>query len=48
MKNPKDSCVGLKSIAVAVENIGDRKYKYHGSGVDEPGRNYKTQVTFKF
>jgi outer membrane receptor protein involved in Fe transport len=31
-----------------VENLTDEKYKYHGSGPLEPGRNYKAQVSFLF
>lgn len=37
----------IEGIA-AVENAFDNKYKYHGSGPFEPGRNFKTQVSFKF
>ncbi|MBZ0271268.1 TonB-dependent receptor [bacterium] len=33
---------------IAVENIGDTVYKFHGSGPFEPGRNYKAQVSFIF
>jgi len=33
---------------IAVENISDIEYKYHGSGPLEPGRNYKTQISFLF
>ncbi|MCB9476096.1 MAG: TonB-dependent receptor [Deltaproteobacteria bacterium] len=35
-------------IVMAVENIGDVLYKYHGSGLYEPGRNYKAQLSFLF
>ncbi|MCL4233552.1 MAG: TonB-dependent receptor [Deltaproteobacteria bacterium] len=32
----------------SVENAFDRKYKFHGSGPLEAGRNFKTQVAIKF
>lgn len=45
--------LGIKAVdwleaVMAVENITNEKYKYHGSGIYEPGRNYKMQVSFLF
>ena len=36
------------SVSVAVENVGDEDYRVHGSGINEPGRNFvlAADVTF--
>ncbi|MDP8255364.1 MAG: TonB-dependent receptor [Candidatus Alcyoniella australis] len=35
-------------LRAAIENVFDEPYKYHGSGLLEPGRNFKGSVAFKF
>lgn len=36
------------SLVAAVENIGDKDYRVHGSGVNQPGRNLILAVDFRF
>ncbi|NOY80853.1 MAG: TonB-dependent receptor [Kiritimatiellaeota bacterium] len=35
-------------LAVAVENVGDKAYRIHGSGVNEPGRNLIFTIVHRF
>jgi outer membrane receptor protein involved in Fe transport len=35
-------------VRMAVENVFDEPYKYHGSGPLETGRNFKAQISFLF
>lgn len=35
-------------LAVAVENVGDKEYRIHGSGVNEPGRNFIVTLIHRF
>ncbi len=35
-------------LAVAVENLGDKDYRIHGSGVNEPGRNLVVTLRRRF
>lgn len=36
------------SLTLAVENISDEEYRVHGSGVNEPGRNFVAAVDARF
>lgn len=36
------------SMSLAVENIFDENYRVHGSGLNEPGRNFVLGANFKF
>jgi hemoglobin/transferrin/lactoferrin receptor protein len=36
------------SVRAAVENIADRRYREHGTGLDEPGRNFVFSVDYGF
>lgn len=36
------------SMAVALENIADKAYRIHGSGVNEPGRNFVVSLMARF
>lgn len=35
-------------VTFAVENVFDEDYRIHGSGVNEPGRNYVAQLEYRF
>ncbi|HGE70624.1 TPA: TonB-dependent receptor, partial [Candidatus Poribacteria bacterium] len=35
-------------LSVGIENITDRRYREHGSGVDGPGRNFFVSLDYKF
>lgn len=35
-------------IVVIGENLGDRNYRWHGSGVDAPGRNVQVRIRYSF
>ncbi|TXH71852.1 MAG: TonB-dependent receptor [Lysobacteraceae bacterium] len=35
-------------LALRVENIGDKNYREHGSGLDEPGRNFIVTADYHF
>jgi hemoglobin/transferrin/lactoferrin receptor protein len=35
-------------LIAAVENLGDKDYRVHGSGVNQPGRNLVLAVDFLF
>ncbi len=35
-------------LAVAIENVGDKAYRIHGSGVNEPGRNVVVTIVHRF
>lgn len=35
-------------LTAGIENIADRNYRFHGSGIDAPGRSLYTAVTFRF
>jgi len=39
---------GRLSLAVRGENLGDRRYREHGSGLDEPGRNLILTADYRF
>ena len=39
---------GMARFTAAVENIFDRRYRWHGSGVDAPGRNFLLSVDHRF
>ncbi len=36
------------ALALRLENLGDRRYREHGSGVDEPGRNITGILEYRF
>ena len=36
------------TIGVALENLTDEDYRIHGSGVNEPGRNFIVTAEFRF
>jgi hemoglobin/transferrin/lactoferrin receptor protein len=36
------------SLTAAVENLADKDYRVHGSGVNEPGRNFVVAADVKF
>ena len=36
------------TVTVAVENLADRDYRYHGSGTNEPGTNFIATLDVKF
>jgi hemoglobin/transferrin/lactoferrin receptor protein len=36
------------TLTAAVENIADKDYRIHGSGVNEPGRNFIMAVDVRF
>ncbi len=36
------------ALALRLENLGDRRYREHGSGLDEPGRNITGIVEYRF
>lgn len=36
------------SISMALENIEDERYRVHGSGINEPGRNYIMSLIYNF
>ena len=36
------------SLTAAVENITDKNYRIHGSGVNEPGLNVVFSVSYRF
>ncbi len=36
------------SVSLAVENITDEEYRIHGSGVNEPGRNFIGTIAYQF
>jgi len=40
--------VDFFEIQLAVDNVFDERYKYHGSGPYEAGRNFKSQLSFLF
>ena len=33
---------------LGIENITDEAYRIHGSGVNEPGRNFVVSIAYKF
>ena len=35
-------------LALRAENLGDRRYREHGSGLDEPGRNFILTADYRF
>ena len=35
-------------LSIGVENITDRRYREHGSGVDAPGRNFVVGADYRF
>jgi outer membrane receptor protein involved in Fe transport len=39
---------GASRVTLAVENLFDRRYRWHGSGVDAPGRNFVVSVDHAF
>lgn len=39
---------GSSRVILAVENVFDRRYRWHGSGVDAPGRNVVVSVDHAF
>lgn len=39
---------GRVGLTVAVENVADRDYRVHGSGLNEPGRNVVVSADFRF
>jgi hemoglobin/transferrin/lactoferrin receptor protein len=39
---------GASRVTLAVENLFDRRYRWHGSGVDAPGRNLVVSVDHVF
>jgi len=39
---------GSSRVTLAVENAFDRRYRWHGSGVDAPGRNFVVSVDHAF
>ena len=42
------SLYGSGRVTAAVENIFDRRYRWHGSGVDAPGRNLVLSLENRF
>jgi len=36
------------NLTVALENIADKEYRVHGSGVNEPGRNFIVAADLRF
>ncbi len=42
--NPRENL----SLTLALENLGNRDYRVHGSGINEPGRNAVLSVIFKY
>jgi hemoglobin/transferrin/lactoferrin receptor protein len=40
-------CEGL-DVWSAVENVTDQDYRIHGSGVNEPGTNFKLGAKWRF
>lgn len=36
------------ALALRVENLGDRRYREHGTGLDEPGRNFVLTADYRY
>lgn len=36
------------AVALRVENLGDRRYREHGTGLDEPGRNFVLTADYRY
>jgi hemoglobin/transferrin/lactoferrin receptor protein len=35
-------------VALRAENLADKRYREHGSGLDEPGRNFVVSIDYRF
>lgn len=39
---------GKVKVVAAVENLLDEDYRIHGSGYNQPGRNFKLSLEYRF
>jgi outer membrane receptor protein involved in Fe transport len=35
-------------VGLRAENLADKRYREHGSGLDEPGRNFIVSLDYRF
>ncbi len=41
-------CIAMSRSSLALENLLDENYRVHGSGQNEPGRNFILSLDYRF